>query len=132
MNQTYLRRFCPGLIMAEASEVWCPESLRDDPLRAASIVPDGCFAFEFFDREEVTVNGEVLVGKNKNKSPRYFIGGYMYSPGEAQALEGEENWNLRSYGESGQWLVKTKLGNWQFANAGDVCICPDGRMLVAA
>lgn len=36
--------------------------------------PEHTFAFHFFDIEEETVNGEMLTGKQKNKSTNYLFG----------------------------------------------------------
>ena len=85
-------------------------------------LPKGAFAFRFFDRTEVEIEGETLVGNPKNYSPLTYYG-------REYTLE-EIKEKFPSFGtlilnmESNAWnrVVKTIRGNWCPLEEGDIVI----------
>lgn len=89
---------------------------------APDVLPENCFAYQFFDRTEVTEDGETLTGPRKNTSPMYYLGETLTLedvkalPGDTQILQS----NMRCNG----WdtVVRTVCGNFQPLREGDVVI----------
>lgn len=85
-------------------------------------VPEGAFAYRFFDRIETVVDGETLTGERKNFSPfTYFGTAYTLEEVKAQF---PEYTILISNMECNGWnrVVKTLRGNWQPLGEGDTVI----------
>lgn len=85
-------------------------------------VPEGAFAYRFFDRTEEVVDGETLLGKEKNYSPiTYFGTAYTLEEVKTQFPECT---TLISNMEYNGWnrVVKTRRGNWQPLEEGDTVI----------
>ena len=85
-------------------------------------VPEGAFAYRFYDQEQMMVGDELLTGKCKNYS------GYTYF-GKAYTLEEvkrdfPQHTTLIANMECNGWntVVKTRRGNWQPLNEGDTVI----------
>lgn len=85
-------------------------------------IPDNCFAYQFFDREEVEQDGELLVGNKKNVSGRFYLGKTM----TAQEIEAEGGHNqiLLANMKINGWdkVVKTRMGNYQPIEKDDVVL----------
>lgn len=97
-----MRSWYPGAFFPEEGviEVDNRDTRPDDDSRA--------YAFEFFDRECVEANGEILLGARKNESPRYFFGEELTA---AQALKGaSEILKSNIEGNGYKRLVRTKRG----------------------
>lgn len=85
-------------------------------------VPEGAFAYRFFDQSEAIVDGETLVGDRKNFSPLTYFG-TAYTLEEVKA-QFPECTTLISNMECNGWnrVVKTRRGNWQPLEEGDTVI----------
>jgi hypothetical protein len=68
MTKTYVRFFYPGLLFSNESTQ--PIASRDLPVT----LPKGAFGYQFFDREEIEKDGELLIGKDKNHSGNFYVG----------------------------------------------------------
>ena len=113
MTKHYIEFYFQGTIFAETSV----KEIKD---RNEHITPPkGCYGYSFFDREEVSVNGEMLFGKPKNQSGTTFFG-EKYSLDEVKKQFPQEKIlisNLES--NDYKYVVKTIRGNWVFFNKGD-------------
>lgn len=112
MLKHYITFYMPGAFYPEdhTEEV---ES-RDMP----NSIPSTAFAFEFFDRTVVDVDGEQLKGRVKNISGRYYIDALLYKVSEVKAMDMDErqktNLIFAATNNSDCGLVvKCKTGNWQ-------------------
>lgn len=69
MTKHYVRYWFPGIIVSE-------DSIEEIKSRNVKIKPPkGAYAYQFFDREEVEKDGETLIGKPKNESGMFYLGG---------------------------------------------------------
>ena len=70
MIQHYIEFNLPGVFLSET------DSRKVDTRIPAKLtrIPKNAFALHYFDREELTVDGEKLMGKEKNFSPRIVFG----------------------------------------------------------
>ena len=93
-----LKHYVEFRIETEVSGLWgsnigtttkkCKLSERDIA-EALSIKPDGAYALQFFNRNEVTCeDGEVIYGKEKDWSPLFYIGNGPFT--KEQLLESEQ------------------------------------------
>lgn len=71
-TQTYVEYQYPGIITQETS--WAKIEQRDAK-KISDTIPEGAIGFRFFDRTEVQEGKETLVGKPKNHSGWYYVGG---------------------------------------------------------
>ncbi len=85
-------------------------------------VPENAFAFRFYDRTEVTMDGELLIGEKKNYSPWTYFG-TAYTVEEIKANFPQYQ-TLISNMENNGWdrAVKTRAGNWQPLEENDIVI----------
>lgn len=68
----YIREWFPGIFVSES----CTREVKSrDPDAAIKNLNGRCYAFEFFDQEEIQKDGKKLIGPEENKSPTYFPGG---------------------------------------------------------
>jgi hypothetical protein len=118
MTKTFVEILYPGSLFSE-STVKVVENR--EPIE----LPEGAFAFRFFDQTISEVDGETLTGKPKNYSGKYY-------KGEVYTLEQLEE----EFGGSGKhqilisncryndWgrVVKTVRGNWQPLEENDVVL----------
>lgn len=107
----------PGTLFNNHSHA---EIAERDP--ALVTVPEGAFAYRFYDQEHMMVDNELLTGECKNYS------GYTYL-GKAYTLEEvkrdfPQHTTLIQNMECNGWnnVVKTRRGNWQPLNEGDTVI----------
>ncbi len=86
-------------------------------------VPEGAFAFQFFERLEIDVDGERLVGKPRNRSGRYYPEGRVMTVADV-LLDERDNRILISNMEGNGWdrVVKTRCGNYQPFTDDDVVL----------
>lgn len=74
MLKHYVRRYSPGILFAESSDV---EISRRDPVVVE--LKKHHFGFRFFDREEVEQDGDTLRDKDKNLSGMFYPNGKTYT-----------------------------------------------------
>lgn len=110
MLKTYVEFSYPGLLFPETGVVEVNErkiELKD--------VPERAFGYQFFDRQEITSEGELLIGQAQNKSKRFLIG-KPYTNDQLAKLYGQDPtkrtllFNLRQYPQGG---ILCRTGNWQ-------------------
>lgn len=91
------------------NEKWQEIKSRKDKIDA----PDNCFAYYFFDREEVEKDGELLLGKEKNQSGRYYFGKVMTAEEIEKTVP--DSGILLSNMRINNWptVVRTRMGNFQ-------------------
>ncbi len=119
-QKTYVHFLSPGSFFPEESEIEVTD--RDvDTLE----IPNGCFAFNFFDIVEVTCQddmGKVIKTHSNplNESSRYYVNGTIMTKEEIGTQEGFDSILFRNM-ESNGWeeIVKCKTGNFQPFNEGD-------------
>lgn len=102
MLQHYVRFFLPGFLTSEEMVVHI-DSREEYPK-----VPHQAFGFEFFDRQEVCLDGQHLVGREMNTSPQHIIGHFISA---AEIMRGDNKImksNVKNNGFMG--VVKTKFG----------------------
>lgn len=104
----YVEFLYPGILFPESEirEVSDRDSLID--------APKNCFAYQFFERQETNAeDGEVLLGKPKNYSGRFYFG--KLKTLEDVKKETPEARTLISNMESNNWnpVVLTRRGNYQ-------------------
>lgn len=119
----YVEFFYSGIITADTS---CRPSDHRDPARVS--LPDGAYAFHFFDREETELDGETLRGERKNVSPTYYPGGTVKTLAEIEALHDPRDRILLSNMRGNDWpaVVYTRFGNWpQPYREGREVVLPD-------
>lgn len=112
----YVCFLSPGSFLP--NEKWLEIKSREDKIDA----PDNCFAYYFFDREEVEQDGELLKGEAKNESGRFYFGKAM----TAQEIERTEpnceillaNMRINKW----EKVVKTRMGNFQPIEKNDVIL----------
>ena len=85
-------------------------------------VPERAVAFRFFDRSEIVVDGETLVGYRKNISPLTYFG-TDYTLEEVKKYFPERTL-LVTFMKFYEWnkVVKTCEGNWYLLEEGDMVI----------
>lgn len=102
---TYIEFFQPGIYEAQRT---CEKV----EARAESTkLPQNCYAYRFFDRTEMEVDGELLIGPSKNFSGMTFFGKAMYA---------EEF--MQSRHSSPQAIKAIKARGWK-----RVAVCAMGR-----
>lgn len=108
--------FCfPGSLMSETSTKEVGD--RNAPVEA----PQGAFGYRYFSREEVEMEGEVLIGKAKDRSPMTYFG-EVFTLDQVKALEPAKNYSiLVSNMQCNKWdrVVRTVRGNFQPLHEGD-------------
>lgn len=119
MIKHYVSFLLPGIIVCET--ITREVKLRDP--EAARPYPKNSFAFMFYDREEETVNGELLAGKNKNYSGTYYIDGRILTVEEVKKLYPEDkilidNTTFNNIDK----VIVTRLGNFQPYNDNDTVV----------
>lgn len=117
MLKHYVQFSYPGAFFSEHSTEEIAE-------RNAELVkvPEGAFAYQFYDREEVEVDGETLRGECKNYSGFTYFG-KAYTLEEVKS-EFPQYTTLISNMECNGWnkVVRTRRGNWQPIEEGDIVI----------
>lgn len=76
-------------------------------------IPNGCFAYYFWERQETELNGEILYSDQRNKSGRFYFGKAMTAQ-EIEATIPDADILLKNM-KYNNWLVvvKTRVGNFQ-------------------
>ena len=88
-------------------------------------VPDGCFAFSFYDLIVTTVilpSGKKIVDyETKNRSKKFYPDAKIYSLQEIKEMKDNGNKILISNMECNHWdrVVRTRSGNYQPLEKGD-------------
>ena len=118
MTKTYVEIFYPGSLFPESK-------VREVKDRTPIDLPSGAFAFSFFDQEETIVKGEILVGKQKNRSGRFYAG-ELFTLAEVKEKFPESRILISNMENNGYAkVVKTVRGNFQ-------PFMPEDTMLVGA
>lgn len=116
----YVELLYPGAFMPE-TEI---REVKSRTVEAIGKIPEGCFAFYFFDRTEAKAeeDGEILRGKPKNESNKYYPKGTLYNLEEVKALNLPGH--IVSNMESNNWsmVIMTHRGNWQPFEEGDILL----------
>lgn len=116
MTKTYMEIFYPGSFFSETSEKLVTS--RKVPTKC----PKGAFGVRFFDREEMKKGGEVLFGKNKNYSAKYYWG-TTYTPAQIKKEFPDQDILYSNVKNNGyKKAVRTVMGNWQPVEDKDVVI----------
>lgn len=116
----YLTYFYPGSFFSEEESKEIPKRNVASAIKGAS---PGAFAFQFYDRTKIVVDGETLWGPVKNKSPKHYIGGRVYTLSEVEATFPTEKIlisNMRGNGY--KRVIKTRRGNFQPLGEHDVLV----------
>jgi hypothetical protein len=107
----YVEFYYPGIFMSETNTkevaTRCVAELE---------IPDECFGFCFFEKQEIVFEGEKLVGKPRNHSGIFYPGGVLYSVGELMAKNQNGKYDiLISNMKCNKWdlVVETRKGNFQ-------------------
>lgn len=121
MTKHYVEFLFPGIIVSESSVL----EIKDRNARIKP--PQGAYAYQFFDREEVEMNGETLTGSPKNRSGRYFLGGTVKTRKQvAREMPGsilESNMLCNKMDR----VVMTSAGQAMEIHPGDVIVQPIKR-----
>jgi hypothetical protein len=108
MLKHYVTFFYPGAFVAEIDL----QEVKDrDPSKVN--VPDSCYAFQFFDRNEIVDGDEVLKGEPKNYSGNYYFGKVLTLAEVKQKFPEERT--LIANMECNHWdrVVHTICGNFR-------------------
>lgn len=82
-------------------------------------VPKEAFAYYFWDREEEGRDDDILKGKQKNISRRYYPEASLYDKETVKKIEGENSILYRNMiNNNYNRVIKTRCGNWQPFNEG--------------
>lgn len=110
-----------------AGAIFCECSVEKIAERKAELVklPEGAFRYQFFDREEIEVDGEKIFGKRKNESAFTYFG-KKYTLEEVKKMFPQEELLIRQMERKG-WnqVVQTCIGNWKPLEKGDIVITND-------
>lgn len=107
MLKHYVEFLYPGVFVSESYE---REIKSRDNIKN---IPKNCYGYRFFDREEIVINKENLVGKEKNYSGTYYFG-ESFTLNEVKKLNGNhkiliDNMKINNWKK----VVKTRIGNFQ-------------------
>lgn len=116
MNVTYIEYFYVGSFFSESSTAVVENRNRPEN------IPGNAFAYRFFDREEMVVDGEKLMGSPKNYSGTTYFGEEMTLDDVIKNVPNSEilQSNMRSNGY--KTVVKTRRGNFQPVQQGDTVL----------
>lgn len=117
MLKHYVQFSYPGVIVNEYE-------VKEVEKRDAALitVPAGACAYRFFDRTEIILNGEKLVGEPKNFSPLTYLG-KAYTLKQVKAEFPESKMLISNMECNGfKRVVRTRCGNWQPLSEDDVVI----------
>jgi hypothetical protein len=104
----YVSFYYPGFFFGE-------ESVKKIKNREVKIdIPEGAFAYQFWDQEETKSGNETLRGNRKNYSGYYYPQGTVYTLAQVKEKFPQEtmlisNMELNKYKK----VVETRRGNWQ-------------------
>lgn len=109
----YIRWFSPGAFVADTHDFEL-ENKEDIPER-----PNGCYAYQTFERVEKMVDGELLLGGKKKFSPVTYYG-QEFTKNEAKQYP-EATHILLMNMETNGWtrMVRTIYGQWLPLREGD-------------
>jgi len=108
MVKQYVEFLYPGALVSE-TEV---KEVKDrDPSRLE--VPEGCFGYRFFDRQEAVVDGETLVGQPRNYSGMTYFGQAMTLAEVKREMPDALTLISNMEGNGWERVVKTRRGNFQ-------------------
>lgn len=117
-TKTYVQFLYPGTIVAEIATYEVAD--RSDP-----VVPEGVYGYSFFSRTETIVNGEKLIGEERDRSGHTYIGEAMTAE-QIERLPGDYT-ILLSNMRCNNWptVVRTVCGNFVPLRSGDRVIPPE-------
>jgi hypothetical protein len=117
-RKQYVTFYLPGVFLSE--ETTRAVESRD----VGSLdIPEYAFAFQFWEREEIEQGGEVLKGSKQNVSGRHYPGARLMDVADV-LVEEPNNRILVANMEGNGWerVVRTRAGNYQPYNKGDVIL----------
>ena len=77
-------------------------------------IPPEAFAYFFWDRTEYLKGKEILKGKRRNISGRYYPNGILWNKKQIKESEGEHSILYRNMVNNRyNYVVRTRCGNWQ-------------------
>lgn len=123
-KSTYVEWLYPGSLFPEES---VQKVETRNPNRMAKTVDASVFAFSYFDQtmDKITIDGEqqIVYGKRRNVSGRYYPGGKTFTAAQLKKLDGDYG-ILISNMEGNGWkkVVRTRRGNFQPLEKGDVIL----------
>lgn len=108
-TKTYVEFWYRGVFVDEPS---IRETASRDTARIT--VPEGVYAFSFFDIMSSEVNGELLESGRLNESPRYFYGGRIMTLAEVK-MEIPDSRILQDNMTINRWsrVIRCRTGNFQ-------------------
>lgn len=114
---TYARYLLPEVIVPEETVI---QVRSRDPQEAIRKAPDHAYAFRFFDRSRLFVNGEELSGKPGSESGWFYIGGERLTETDLEAM-GPRYETLLDNMRGNRWpaVVRCRHGNFQPLHDGD-------------
>jgi len=122
MLKHYVRLFFPGVFFAETSE--CIIKTRD----VNNItIPDNCYGYMFYDREETMLHGVELQSGEINKTGIHYFGRAMTLAEVKKELPSERILIFKMENNGWDRVVKTRTGNFQPFEEDD-CIVEEVKM----
>ena len=116
MTKHYVEFYYPGSFFPETQV----EEIKSR--KAKLTIPKRCYAYSFFDLEEIQKNGETLTGDRKNQSRMTYFG-TEYTLTELEKQFPKERVLISNIKNNGYLsAVKTRRGNWQGVSKGDKVI----------
>jgi hypothetical protein len=119
VKKTYVRFFYRGTIVSETTVTEVKER---NP--KALELPEGAYAFLYYDKTDVHDGDEIFEGKAENHSPTYWPGGEIFTVDDVQKLPGNnriliQNMVYNNYDR----MVRSCKGNFQpFEEGEDVIL----------
>jgi hypothetical protein len=108
MLKHYIMFFDPGAYVTENTA----QEVKDrDPNKVN--VPDSCYAFQFFDRNEIVDGDEVLKGEPKNYSGHYYFGKILTLAELKRKFPEERTWISNMECNHWDYVVHTRCGNFR-------------------
>ncbi len=109
VTQSYVEHFFPGVLVSETRE----ESIEERNPEAID-VPGSAFAFRFYDKTELQLDGEKLDGDRRNTSGMFYPEGEVINADEI--LDNPDQYDdtlVANVRTNGYDVVKTRSGNYQ-------------------
>lgn len=104
----YVEFLYPGALFSETS---VEEVAERDPRKVQA--PRECFGYKFFDRLEVRVGDETLIGESKNHSGTFYFGRVMTLEDVKREMPEADILIRNMKGNGYDRIVKTRRGNFQ-------------------
>lgn len=115
--QTFVTYLLPGAFVAEETSRPVESRSVEEAVREA---PEHAYAFTFWERLETEHAGEKLIGRPRDRSKRYYLGGEVMTVEDVRGLDGDFR-TLIANMESNRWyqVIRCRTGNFQPFKDGD-------------